>query len=62
MQYDAVSGRNTHGYSQDLIEKWRENYQDYIQPKESDEGYVKQPVEWDASCFAESVYSTDRNL
>ncbi len=60
MQHDAVAGRKTHGYSKELIEKWRTNFQDYIQPEESDEGYVKQPVEWDASGFAESVYTTDK--
>lgn len=58
-QWDAVAGRNTHGYSDELILKWRINFQDYIAPEESDEGYVKQPVEWDASSFAENVYSTD---
>lgn len=60
MQWDAVSGRNTHGYSQDTIEVWRRNFADYISPEESDEGYTKQPVEWDASCFAESVYPTHK--
>lgn len=60
MQWDAVSGRNAHGYSQELIEIWKRNFEDYISPEESDEGYVKQPVEWDASAFAESVYPTDK--
>lgn len=60
MQWDAVAGRNTHGYSQDLIDTWKKNFADYISPEESDEGYVKQPVEWDASSFAESVYPTDK--
>lgn len=60
MQWDAVSGRNSHGYSQDLIEVWKQNFADYISPEESDEGYAKQPVEWDASSFAESVYPTDK--
>lgn len=60
MQWDAVSGRNTHGYSQQLIDIWKRNFIDYISPEESDEGYVKQPVEWDASSFAESVYPTDK--
>jgi len=59
MQWDAVSGRNSHGYSHEIIEKWKRNFSDYISPEESDEGYVKQPVEWDASSFAESVYPTD---
>ncbi len=59
MQHDAVSGRNTHGYSPELINRWRINFNDYIKPEESDEGYVKQPVEWDASCFAECVFPTD---
>lgn len=62
MQHDAISGRNTHGYSLELIEQWRRNFQDYIQPVESDEGYTKQPVEWDASGFAESVYPTDKYI
>lgn len=62
MQWDAVQGRNTHGYSVELIEKWRRNFNDYIEPIESDEGYLKQPVEWDASSFAESVYPTDNIL
>ena len=60
MQWDAVSGRNNHGYSNELISLWETNFFDYIEPVESDEGYVKQPVEWDASCFAESVYPTDK--
>lgn len=60
MQWDAVSGRNSHGYSQELIAIWKRNFQDYISPEECDEGYVKQPVEWDASSFAESVYPTDK--
>lgn len=60
MQWDAVSGRNTHGYSEELIALWKRNFEDYITPEESDEGYVKQPVEWDASSFAESVYPTDK--
>lgn len=60
MQWDAVSGRDTHGYSAQLIAQWKRNFDDYIQPRESDEGYVKQPVEWDASSFAESVYPTDK--
>lgn len=59
MQWDAVSGRHTHGYSTELIEKWKLNIQDYIRPHESDEGYLKQPVEWDASSFAESVQPTE---
>lgn len=62
MQWDAVSGRNSHGYSGTLIERWKRNFEDYIQPRESDEGYAKQPVESDASCFAESVYSTDKKI
>lgn len=60
MQWDAVSGRNAHGYSEQQISTWKRNFEDYIEPRESDEGYVKQPVEWDASSFAESVYSTDK--
>lgn len=60
MQWDAVTGRNAHGYSEEIIAVWKRNFQDYIAPEESDEGYVKQPVEWDASSFAESVYSTDK--
>lgn len=60
MQWDAVSGRNTHGYSEQQISIWKRNFEDYIEPRESDEGYAKQPVEWDASSFAESVYSTDK--
>lgn len=62
MQWDAVLGRNTHGYSDKLIDCWRRNFNDYIQPHESDEGYAKQPVESDASFFAESVYSTDKKI
>lgn len=60
MQWDAVSGRNSHGYSEQLISIWKRNFEDYIEPRESDEGYVKQPVEWDASSFAESVFPTDK--
>lgn len=61
MQWDAVSGRNNHGYSEQQISIWKRNFEDYIEPRESDEGYVKQPVEWDASSFAESVFPTDKN-
>lgn len=60
MQWDAASGRNKHGYSDALIAEWKRNFDDYISPEESDEGYVKQPVEWDASSFAEAVFSTDK--
>lgn len=59
-QWDAVSGRDSHGYSNELIATWKENFYDYIQPEESDEGYYKQPVEWDARCFAEKVFSLDK--
>lgn len=59
-QWDAVSGRNSHGYSDALIAQWKDNFEDYIQPEESDEGYYKQPVEWDARCFAETVVSLDK--
>lgn len=58
MQWEAIFDRNTHGYSAEQIAVWRRNMNDYITPEECDEGYVKQPVEWDASSFAESVYPT----
>ena len=57
-QCDAIYGRNSHGYSDELIATWKRNYDDYISPAESDELYMKQPVEWDADRFAESVWPT----
>lgn len=61
LQNDAARGRNTHGYSQELIVAWYRNINDYITPEEDLEAYVKQPIEWDARCFAESVFPTDIN-
>ncbi len=43
------------GYSQQTIDEWRLNFDNYISPNESDEGYIKQPVEFDASMFANSI-------
>ena len=54
-QYDEITGRKDHGYSKELKEKWKENMENYISPDESDEGYMKQPVELDAWEFADSV-------
>lgn len=60
-QCDAVYGRNSHGYSDELIATWKRNYDDYITPAESDELYMKQPIEWDADRFAESVWPIVNN-
>lgn len=54
-QYDEITGRKDHGYSKELKEQWKENMGNYISPDESDEGYMKQPVELDAWEFADSV-------
>lgn len=53
-QWAAVDGADL-GYSQQLIAEWKRNFDDYISPRESDEGYFKQPTEIDASGFANSV-------
>lgn len=53
-QWAAVEGKDL-GYSKQTIEEWKRNFADYISPDESDEGYVKQPVEHDAIMFANSV-------
>lgn len=53
-QWAAVEGADF-GYSQELINKWKRNIEDYISPRESDEGYVKQPLEFDATEFANSI-------
>lgn len=54
-QYDEVAGRKSHGYSDELKKKWEENFYNYISSEESDEGYMKQPVELDAWEFADSI-------
>lgn len=53
-QLEAVEGADF-GYSQRQIAEWKRNFDDYISPRESDEGYFKQPVEFDARGFADSV-------
>lgn len=53
-QWAAVEGADL-GYSQQLLDEWKQNFEDYISPKESDEGYIKQPVEFDAAGFANSI-------
>lgn len=53
-QWAAVEGKDL-GYSKQTIEEWKRNFADYISSDESDEGYVKQPVEYDAAMFANSV-------
>lgn len=53
-QWVAVEGANF-GYSQQQIDKWKRNFDDYISSRESDEGYFKQPVEVDARGFADSI-------
>lgn len=54
-QWDAVAGRADFGYSKNLIDSWRKNFYNYISSAESDEGYMKQPVELDAWMFAEGI-------
>lgn len=54
-QWDELSGRRNHGYSEETTSSWLENLYNYISPDESDEGYMKQPVELDAWEFADSV-------
>lgn len=53
-QFLAINGVEL-GYSKDLINKWKRNFEDYISPKESDEGYLKQPLEIDAFYFANQI-------
>lgn len=53
-QWTAIEGTNF-GYSQQQIDEWKRNFEDYISPNESDEGYYKQPVEVDAKGFADSI-------
>ena len=53
-QWAAVEGVNF-GYSQQQVDEWKRNFEDYISPRESDEGYFKQPVELDARGFASSI-------
>lgn len=53
-QWAAVEGADL-GYSQQQINEWKRNFDDYISPIESDEGYFKQPVELDARGFANSI-------
>ncbi len=56
-QWDELSGRKNHGYSEETKEQWLENMYNYISSDESDEGYMKQPVELDAWEFADRVIS-----
>lgn len=58
-QWAAVDGVD-YGYSREQIEKWKRNFEDYISCRESDEGYAKQPVEFDASMFANTIYDENR--
>ena len=58
-QWAAVEGADF-GYSQQQINEWKRNFDNYISPKESDEGYFKQPVEGDARGFANSII--DENM
>ena len=58
-QWAAVEGADL-GYSQHQINEWKRNFDDYISPRESDEGYYKQPVEEDARGFANSII--DENI
>ena len=53
-QWAAVEGADF-GYSQRQIAEWKRNFDDYISPRESDEGYFKQPVESDARGFANRI-------
>lgn len=53
-QRAAVDGADL-GYSPEQINEWKRNFDDYISPRESDEGYFKQPTEIDACGFANSV-------
>lgn len=59
IQYEAVNSINTHGCSPELIEQWRRNIVNYIQPEEDDEAYYKQIMEWDARQIADKVYPDD---
>ena len=58
-QLAAIDGVD-YGYSKGLIEEWRKNYNDYISSDENDEAYAKQPIEFDASMFANSII--DENI
>ena len=54
-QYDAVNGLSDFGYSKELLDSWSINFQKYISSEESDEGYMKQPIELDAWFFSEEI-------
>lgn len=54
-QFDAVTGQSDFGYSQELLESWWNNMNNYISYEESDEGYMKQPIELDAWMFSEEI-------
>lgn len=58
-QHVAIDGADF-GYSQQLLDEWRQNLNNYIVPEECDEAYQKQPVEVDASGFANSIINENR--
>lgn len=56
MQYDAIlNPEKFPNISQETIESWRSNWNNYINISDDFEGYYKQPVEVDARKFAEDV-------
>lgn len=54
-QWAAVNKWQDYGYSKDLIYSWNYNWNAYIRPEESDEGYRKQPLEFDAFEFSNEI-------
>jgi hypothetical protein len=60
-QWAAVLGEKDYGYSDELLQKWGENMQNYIPPYESDEAYRKQPMELDTFGF-ESILKGEREI
>lgn len=57
-QWLAVNGVDF-GYSKAFIERMKRNFDDYIDPKESDEGYFKQPAEEDARWLANAIVNEE---
>lgn len=54
-QWAAVNHWKDYGYSNELIYRWNYNWNNYTYPEESDEGYRKQPLEFDAFEFSKEV-------
>lgn len=59
-QWAAIQNWKDYGYSNELLYSWNMNWLpgNYILPEESDEGYRKQPIEFDAFAFMEQLRSS----